>query len=332
MNNSRYYLLAYIVLVCVVTYFIGMRGQSIGSDTVAYLKYFDYVKYGEGFVGVERAGAERIEIGFYWLTKIITYFTDSKSKYLSIIFLIEFIGFTLVLRNKDNQFKQYLFFALVWLSYPFFYSITLNALRQGLAFVFVIYAIDAKQKNKIYTTYALLLLGMLFHYTTLIYIVCFIALEFKPKYITLFWLWCLSVILAFYGVAEAVSYFVLKHVFKYSSHFVSYLNPSMNENYAVGFRWHFIAFSALPIAYYFLVRKHDEKNHTQKIIIQLYLLLNIFYLYALGFPYSDRIGLTSWLLIPLMIDMKVLFENRLQNYFFTAAAFLSLVVFSYYLF
>lgn len=88
-SYSQSQLFAYIVLVIAGVYFVGMRGVDVGSDTVAYFKYFDFVKYGDSF-----EGAEWIEIRFYWLTKILSYFTDSKNVYLSIIFLIQFLGIT----------------------------------------------------------------------------------------------------------------------------------------------------------------------------------------------------------------------------------------------
>lgn len=73
-----------------------------------------------------------------------------------------------------------------------------------MAFVFVIYAIDVKLQNKKYSPYVLFLLGTLFHYATLLYIICVIVLEFKPKFIMLLWFWILAAIFAFFGWIDEV--------------------------------------------------------------------------------------------------------------------------------
>lgn len=327
-SHIQFQLVAYIFLVIAGIYFIGMRGVDVGSDTAVYFQYFDFVKYGDSFEGLER-----IEIGFFWLTKIISYFTDSENIYLSIIFLIQFIGITSALYKKSEVFKPYLIIALVWLSYPFFYSITLNVIRQGLAFVFVIYAIDAKLQNRKYSPYALLLLGTLFHYATLLYMICFIVLELKPKFITLLWFWFLAVIFAFFGWIDQTIQSLLRIIIGDNLYYSSYLDSSINIDYAVGFRIDFVIFSALPIAYYFLLKKYKSKSvEGFPFVFTLYLAMNIFYLSFSSFPYSDRFALASWLLIPLMIDLNFLRKIRMLKVFKQLIACSSIVVFTYYLF
>lgn len=327
-SNSQLQFLAYIFLAIAGVYFIGMRGVGIGTDTPIYFKYFDFVKYGDDF-----EGAARVEIGFYWLTKIISYFTDSKNVYLSIIFLIQFLGITSVLYKKSEIFRPYLFVALIWLSYPFFYSITLNVIRQGLAFVFVVYAIDAKLQNKKYSPYILLLLGTLFHYATLLYILCFIALELKPKFITLLWFWFFAVIFAFFGWTEEIISLLLKLVIGDNPYYSSYLDSSVNVDYVRGFRIDFVIFSALPIAYYFLLKKYkNEVKDGFTFIFSLYLALNIIYLCFASFPYNDRFALASWLLIPFMMDFIFLRNIRMSRIFKELIVCSSVMVFSYYLF
>lgn len=327
-GKSQLQLFAYILLAIAGIYFIGMRGVDIGSDTSTYFRYFDFVKFGEDF-----EGADRIEIGFYWLTKVISYFTDSKNVYLSIIFLIQFLGITSALCKKSDIFRPYLFVALIWLSYPFFYSITLNVIRQGLAFVFVVYAIDAKLLNKKYSPYILLLLGTSFHYATMLYIICFIALELKPKFITLLWFWFLAVILAFSGFTNEIIQSLLSLIIGDNSYYYSYLDSSINADYVTGLRMDFVIFSALPFPYYFLLKKYNNKNaDNTEIIFTLYLAMNILYLCFSGFPYNDRFALASWLLIPLMIDFNFLRRIGMLRIFKELIVCTSIMVFSFYLF
>lgn len=327
-NKESMYLCTYVLLTVLLTYFIGMRAADLGSDTAMYLKYFDFVKYGEPFIG-----AERIEVGFLLLTKLISLFTGSKNTYLAIIFLIQFIGITSALGKKDAVFKPYLVTALVWLSFPFFYSITLNVLRQGLAFVFVVYAIDAKLYNKKYLPYVLLLLGALLHYPCFLYVLCFIALEFRPKYTTMLWAWFFTVLLASLGWLEKIVFLFLKLVVGSNQYFSRYLDSSIDAGYVTGFKLHFVIVSAVPIAYYFFIKQYQSANLVRvTYVFTLYLTMNIFYLCIVGIPYNDRVAMASWLLIPLMIDYDFIEKIGFLKFFKILIPFFSIMIFSYYVF
>lgn len=331
-NETRWQLFAYILLTGILTYFVGMRDVDKGTDTFAYSMYFDFVKYGKYFEGVNR-----IEIGFYWLTKIITLFTDSKKVYFSIIFFIQIIGITSAIYKRSEMFKPYLLITLVWLSFPFFYSITLNVLRQGLAFVFVIYSIDAKLQNKKYFPYVLLLLGTLFHYATILYLICFLILELKPKPIVLLYWWFSAMLLSFLGIIVKFTRPLLEFALGHS-HYSTYLDICLNPTSVLGFRLSFAIFSSLPIVYYLFQKKYNNEYQSVpqflefQFVLSLYLVLNIIYLVFADFAYNDRIALVAWLLMPLMININYLQRIKLLGFFTIAICFSSIVVTSYYLF
>lgn len=325
----KFELAAYILLGVVATYFVGTRGEAVGSDTATYFQFFDYVNFGSDL----EASFSRIEIGFYWLTKIIGYFTDSKELYLSIIFAIQFVGITSALSKKSEIFKPYLFMALIWLSFPFFYSISLNVIRQGLAFVFVIYAIDLKLQNKKYTPYMLLLLGGLFHYATFLYFIGFIVVDLRLRYKQLLFIWFVMASVSFFGLIDKIILFLLERAVGLDPYFSTYLNSSIDESYVKGFRFDFFIFSALPIFYnYVLMRYGNENNEELSLIFKLYLSMNILYWCFTGFPFNDRFAIASWLLMPLMIDFNFLKMLKL-NYLFTFLIPISSIsIFYYYLF
>ena len=128
----------YVALAIFASYFIGVRGEEVGTDTGNYVYYFSALSNSEEI----NPGFDRIEFGFFWLTKIIGFFTQSPSIYLAVIFLIQFIGITGPFSKRSDLFDRYLLLSFIWLAYPFFYSITLNILRQGVAFAFVVYGMD----------------------------------------------------------------------------------------------------------------------------------------------------------------------------------------------
>jgi EpsG family len=316
----------YLILLSILLYFIGLRDVEVGSDTAAYFKYFDYIKYGEDF-----EGAERIEIGFYWLTQVIAYFTDSKNAYLAVIFFIQFVGITSAFNKKSELFKPYILLTLVWLSYPFFYSITLNVIRQGLAFVFVIYAVDAKLQQKKYAPYFFLLLGATFHYATFLYVISFLLLALKVTTKRMVLLWFACAICAGIGLTQEFISWLFTAALGNSPYFMSYLDSSVNNEYDVSFRFHFVVFSALPIGYYYLTQQFVAEEQGNTFIFRLYLAMNTLYLFTISLPYSDRFALASWLLIPFLINLNFLYEIQAQKIFAAIVSILSVVVFSYYL-
>lgn len=327
-SKVKFEFLAYILLGIFATYFIGTRAESIGSDTATYNQFFDYVKFGTDL----DANFSRIEIGFYWLTKLISYFTDSKELYLSIIFLIQFIGITSLLSKKSNVFKPYLILTLIWFSFPFFYSITLNVLRQGLAFVFVIYAIDVRLQNKRVLPYILLLAGVLFHYATLLYIIGFIAVDacIKSRHILLIWL--VMILMSFLGLMDKFILFILKNLVGLDPYFSTYLNSSIDDNYLTGFRFDFLIFSAIPVFYYHAIKRFGGVDEEISLIFKLYLSMNIIYWCFTDFPFNDRFAIASWLLMPLLINFAFLKKIRLFNFFKVIMTISSVCVFYYYLF
>lgn len=321
------YLLCYLFLVVALTFFIGMRTEDIGSDTYAYFKYFNFVKYGESF-----DGAERIEIGFYWLTKIISLLTDSQHFYLAVIFLIQFLGITSAINKGHINFRPYFFIALIWLSFPFFYSITFNIVRQGVAFVFVVYAIDAKLLKKTYLPYVFLLLGGTFHYATYLYIIGFIVIDLNIKIRSIFYFWIIAAFAGLFGITERAMHSLLQWIAVYYPYWGSYLDARVNESYVTGVRLDFLIFSALPAVGYFVLRKYEfVVKDSFKFILSLYLAMNAFYFIFAWLPYNDRFALLSWLLMPLMVSFDFLNKIGMEQMFKRFIVCSSTIVLLYHL-
>jgi hypothetical protein len=248
-----------------------------------------------------------------------------------VIFLIQFIGITSALGKRNELFKPYLFMTIIWLSLPFFYSVTLNVIRQGLAFVFVVYALDAKWQNKKYSPYLLLLLGALIHYPSALYLIGFMFLELKPKVSVTVGLWFVAVLLAYFGVLWDITQSILTRIIPDGSYYSYYLVRKIN--YEIGFKLKFVIFSALPIGYYLLLKSYKTENLERvSFVFNLYLIMNMFYLFTVNLPFNDRFAIASWLLFPLMIDYKFLEKFGILEFFKIGVIFSSISVFVYYVF
>ena len=302
--------LAYIILAIFASYFVGSRSEDIGTDTGNYLYYFNAISNSEKL----DPGFDRIEIGFFWITKIISLFTQSPSIYLAIIFMIQFVGITGPFFRRSELFDKYFLLSFVWLSYPFFYSITLNVLRQGVAFVFVIYAVDRYLCGERKSAYLLALTGVAFHYVTIIYFIAFLFGDLKIRTLLIFWLGCV-----FLAMTGAVGYFFtflekLMNSFGVNDYYLSYFNGVMSSEYVTGFKPEFFLASITPIfcVYLFMWLGFDiSKNNLR--LLKIYIIIHSLYFLFTELPYNDRFAIASWLFIPYIITNII--YNNLNTFF-----------------
>jgi len=88
-----------------------------------------------------------------------------------------------------------------------------------------------------------------------------------------------------------------------------------NELYDnAGWRLDFIIYSSLPLlfVYYYKVKNHF-KDRLYDTICSAYLLVNSFWLCVIRMPFTDRIALLSWVMIPVMSIYPVLVDNSING-------------------
>lgn len=162
------FLLSFIPAVLLVT----MRGL-VGTDTYSYLSFFEQSKW-----DIE-ANYYNLEIGFVAYLKVVTYLGIAPQKALNLFSLIICI---VIYFNFSQAKKSFIIFAS--LIFPvFFYDMTMNGLRYGLAFVLAVPFILEPIKNfsNISKNKILMLLSILNHNSviTFIFFKIFINLNIK---------------------------------------------------------------------------------------------------------------------------------------------------------
>ncbi|MGM3275628.1 EpsG family protein [Ralstonia sp. 24A2] len=271
------------------------------SDKTAYALYFDAIAHNLGIP----TGFERIEPGFYGFTWLVTHITESTYAYFWLIFTFQFFGLTSTWGKRSPLFRDGVYSALLWLAFPMFYSLSLNVLRQGMALVFVIYALDAELTGRRYRPFALICLGTLFHASTLIFAPALLILRLNWSLRTFLLIWSLCVVAAVASLPQQlvalVASVIPPGISEQYPYYFSYLTGELAETYNTGLKWHFIAFSALPILAWVVARQCRfavDRNCLR--VIKLYLLLNGLFFFIGHIPFSDRIALLSWQLMPII--------------------------------
>jgi hypothetical protein len=294
---------------------VANRPVHVGADTETYIRYFDEVR--AGFFTIEDFA--RIEPGFYWLTYIVGSLTDSPAIYFFTIFFFQFVGITTNFGKRAKIFSTPLLLPLVWLSYPFFYSLTLNVLRQGVAFVFVVYALDRRICGNSFAAYVFILIATAFHQASILFLIPLLILDCRISTRALLATWLFVAAFSAVGVIPALVNALLQTGMwmGLTSHFLSYADSSVYA-YETGFRFHFLLFSSIPIIIYrYLQRYGVAFSREGMVTFHFYISISILYFLAVGFAYSDRVALLSWLILPFLLSVYNLNEVAREKFFTT---------------
>ena len=141
----------------------GMRDSSVGTDTVAYIRYFEYVK--DNGNHVHNFKYFDLERGFGVFLYLLSCLTDDV---FWMLFLSElFICFFVWKAIDDNVSDQYKVFAMA-LYYLLFYSFSFNIMRQMMAMSILLFSYRYIKKRKLLKFLICVLIASLLHKSSII--------------------------------------------------------------------------------------------------------------------------------------------------------------------
>lgn len=319
----------YIVFVLLVALVYASATVGADSDKPAYELYFFYL---QNNLGVP-IGFDRVEPGFRLFTWLIAKLGGSTYLYFFLIFALELFGLTFQGGKRSRLFQDRFFLLVLWLGFPFFYSLSVNAVRQGLALIFVVYALDAELVGRRLRSGILIAAGALFHISTAIYLPLFILLRRHLKFRTLLIFWIVCVTCAALSVPQHLvqfaTTFVPQSVRDQFPYYFSYLTGTLTTEYDTGFKFRFLLFSAIPL-FALLASKPFGfwPSRECMFVLRIYLILNGMFFLIGYIPFSDRIALLSWQLIPIL--GAGLTPPPLRNYVSCVAILMAALAFAYF--
>ena len=204
---------------CIMSLF---RGIHVGSDTISYVKFYNYVDI---FFFFSKVLIEtRMEPGFVLYVRVLVRLFHNPQ---SLIICSSAITMFFVMRFICKYSKA------TWLSIFIFYCLfsnaSMNVMRQFLALSFVLWAFDYIIKKKFIIFSALVLLATTFHFSAFIFFIAYPLSKLKvTKKIVV-----LSVILAPFILI--ISFIIMSPFLKFMAEgdFLSYYNEN-NKYYAEG--------------------------------------------------------------------------------------------------
>lgn len=302
-KNSVLYVLLSITMFIIYLLFISLRPAHIGTDTKNYITFYTLITSAD----LTTLFQYRFEPLFSLLSYVFLIF-DSHKVYIAALALLHVLLLTLG-GMKWFRGENLFIYTLISLSVFTTYNLGVNILRQGIAIPLALLSIYYLNNNKLTKFSLFSVLCVMFHYTSSLMILFALLSRIRIKINYLISSWLLAVLMLYSNV---LSKFVenLKTLFVGYSSYQDILSERSLELYRIGFRADFILYSAIPIFLYILIdRKKISQNSMY--LIRLYLMLNTTFVLFMVMPYSDRIGIYSWSLFPVIIT-SFLGESKLK--------------------
>lgn len=276
---------------------VGLRSLSTGTDTLNYANNFLSIQSCNCFPGRMEPGFQ----GFTWLLALtglgtdFYFFSTSSLLLATAYFLSRKVSYFLGGSDADKWKIGYWILIFLFLS-PFFVSANINTIRQGLASLFIFFAMFSLIERKWSSFLFYSILGISFHYFSAALVLLSLML-FLPLSLLLISSFVLSVVYGF-GLSEMIVKFVSDQTgLGLHSFIVEYV---AGAEYRAGVRLDFLIFSwfwgvFFLFGSYFLVE--PRRRHGLQILIKIYFVLLIpFLLFGFG-NYSNRYAYTAWLFL-----------------------------------
>jgi hypothetical protein len=271
--------------ILVLIFFVGFRDFKVGVDTENYAISIQELK--EMLDGKD-PGFFAVSIFFHWITTIkgviflysLTFFS------LFFIFLIRY--------DKKNT----LLLLFLFSSFFFFKSLSINIVRQGISISAILLAFSSSIHKKNKQTLLWFIIGISIHLTSLIFFLIYIIQKKIVKLKTIIILFFLSIILSLIKVG----FHSIVILGGYADELNKFDELADKFGYKTGFRYDFVLFNSLFFLLgVFIYKIKSENKERLFLVLKFYGLTSVFFFLSFYFPYSDRMGIISWVFIPLIL-------------------------------
>lgn len=195
--------------------------------------------------------------------------------------------------------KDYAFVLLLMvLCYFQFHGYGTNTIRAGLASSFVMLGLTFINRPTVMI--GLLAIASCIH-TSMIIPIAAIACAYYYKNSKVYvWLWIAVILFSYFGGNRFEAYVADLAQDNRGSKYL--MMDAANTRYKVGFRWDFLAYSALPVivGYYYIFTR-NFKSRFYNLLYNTYLIANSFWVLVIRANFTDRFAFLSWFLMPVLL-------------------------------
>lgn len=292
-RNDRNILIVYVTFLIL---FAGSRHNTLGTDTGNYYSFFFIPSTHVDFFGV--FSLLKTDLLFEVLLTLTAWTGNYNVFLLLVAFVLNVSLYLFVRKFTEYSLKgsSLLLFLTIACSFSFL-SLELNIIRNALSIGFVLLSLNYAIEEKYRKCLLLLLIAFLFHRTAIILTIVIITLFFSKKI-------HLKYFIAFYLMVIALSFAGFGfHTFSFLASFgnedLQSLSYSGETLYKIGFRIDFVAYNTFFLILF--LKFSDIKSIKNTFLLKYYILTSAIFFLNFYIPFSDRFGLFSWLVIPLLL-------------------------------
>ena len=307
----------------------GLRSFEVGVDT---LNYYNY--YWINDLNIEIS----TEFLFLYLMSFIQDINFSFSFFLLIISFGYLFYFSRSFKYFSHLFKVpviFIFFIFIYLFFSL--SMGINIIRQGVSLAILLYAVTLFLNKSRFISYILyFIIALLTHSTSIIPLAIFLVIykfgyNIRLKYF--YALFFIGILLSYmnFGILNVAPF--LQQMLD-NNRRVSYLTNE-SDVYQIGFKTQFVVFNIffllLSQIIYSRLLKIKFNDEIYNVFLKYYIVSSFLFFMTFQIPYSDRWGLLSWFIIPVL--MTPLYSSRfktLPKTIFTIIFFLIFIFFNIY--
>lgn len=295
LKGNRIYIVP-LIIITLTTIYIGTRPLYCYGDTKLYTLIFNLVQSGRW---KNIPGGEE-EPFFSFIEYFSIEFTDA-SGWLLIISIFYVMCMSIA---AYRWFPRHFLIAIIFLFTAYcFWGYAVNGIRNGMATSIAMLGLSffCSSKKEIIIGYGLLILAMLTHKSCMLTIATATGALFlrNTKLNISFWLFCIVLGLLFQEQFKTLFSGLIN-----DERMASYLNAEVDKEMFshTGFRWDFLAYSALPIIIgWFITSKNKVIDKTYAFILHTYIFSNAFWVLINTAAYSNRFAYLSWFLYPIVL-------------------------------
>ncbi len=296
-----------LILVLIISLLVGSRGILIGTDTFEYHEQFLQCK-NNSWLGLSSGWHLGSDPILYYFLKIGSFFNSFNVALILVSLLTNYFlyRFCNLIHRIDRGIRAFPLFFLLLITFSTF-NFEFNVIRSGLGLAITLNASIYLylRKYKLFITYSII--GILIHFSMLIPIAIFTICNWCKfdlnKYL---YIYIISIIVAYlgYSVLDIGIFHSLK--IRQIQTYTTFADP----NYDVGFKLKFVLYNSMFLFLFLLIKKNIGKvnNNIKYYFLRFFLLSSSLFFLWFSLPYSDRMGVFSWTVIPLCMVLS--YEGR----------------------
>ncbi|ALC12107.1 EpsG family protein [Sphingopyxis sp. 113P3] len=280
------------ILFIVVSIFVGNRDLSVGTDTMAYSYNFSSM--------YSRFVLKEYDVGFYYLSELIHFFTDDYRIYFSILFLIFNISIFLFSKKVIPSVDVATLFMLSGFLFisSWYENATLNTIRHGLSLPFSYLSLILFHEKNFLKSAICGAVATALHFSALMIFPFFVLMMIPFRFV--FILFVLMSVAYVTGISN--------FIFKFISGVLSLSYYDDIQEYApevggfFGFYVGFFLYSTFWGIFYFCLQRFIRREYIEDFRVSLkiyYVLIMPFFAFAHG-SLPSRFAFIAWLYLPIL--------------------------------